>query len=233
MFNIKRIKAELIDLIKIVFRTHGYWVFAPGFFAVLAVYFIDKNMKNADGTNYILCTIGDTTIFLADFILKPWNEAAAIVILAITSFIFAIRLFLYSFNIDKIFFALSTAFLCREIHFAYTHSGIYVTVVLILIWCVIWNEKLFKEFSTSIPVQLVTLGTGFTYFITMFIQRRCLKFIIPESFYALEQKLHIPLEEVTENTAHIFFLLLAVACFTLSTSPQKNDPGPKTGPVVK
>ncbi len=62
--------------------------------------------------------------------------------------------------------------------------------------------------------------------VTLLIQRRVFKSIFKDlhmdGLLAIEKKLHIPFEELTENTAHLFFLLLAVVCFTLSN---KKKPG--------
>ena len=37
-----------------------------------------------------------------------------------------------------------------------------------------------------------------------------------DDLLAIEKNLHTPFEELTETTAHLFFLLLAIVCFTLS-----------------
>ncbi len=203
MYDVKRIKGQLSEWMKLVFSFKGFWVFIPGIIAVAAVYFIDKSMSG-DARSVLISLVGKDIMY-RDLISKPWNEVAAVVLMAITSFIFLVRVIVYSFDVDKILLALSSAFLCREIHFVGTHSGVYVAVSLILIWCVVWNKRLLAEFASSTALRLVTFGTAFTYALAIFIQRRALKSIVPDSMRALEKKLHISLEEVTENTAHLFF----------------------------
>ena len=146
--------------------------------------------------------------------------------MAITTFVFLIRTVAYRFEIDFVLLALSVAFLCREIHFAGTQDGVYIAAGLIVFWSGFRNEKLFKELECSKPVKIVLFGTGWSYLLALLIQRRFFKSIFKElhmnGLLTIEKELHTPLEEMTENTAHLFFLLLAVVCFTLSKQAKKS-----------
>jgi len=200
----------------------GFWVFLPGFATVLAVYLIDLNAVNEAGEFFPLFSITNPPFFLS----KDLHENLAIGLMAITTFVFLIRAVAYRLEIDFVLLALSVAFLCREIHFAGTQYGVYIAVGLIVIWSGFRNEKLFKELECSMPVKIVLFGTGWSYLFALLIQRRFFKSIFKalhtNGLVAIEKKLHGPFEELTENTAHLFFLLLAVVCFTLSKQVKKD-----------
>jgi len=217
ILDFKRVKGELANWFKLVFTLRGAWMFIPGFIALLYVYLIDKNY------NQPLEARMDGIFYPSDLIYGNVNEYSALVLMSIAVLIFFIRLCFYKYDLDKVLLALSVSFLCREIHFTGTDNGIYVACSVIFIWCIIWNKRLFTELNLSEPVKLVSFGMFYSYLFTLLIQRRALKRLFPESLLDLEQQLHIPWEETTENVAHLFFILLGIMCFTLTKKSEKKQ----------
>ena len=184
-------KKEIPTWKNIIFTKKGIWIFIPGIISMLFVYLADANGWKA-------C------------IAKSLNENIALYLMSMVTLIMLIRVIIYHYHLDIILFALSVSFLCREIHFTGTHKGIYVALTLILIWGFFWRKHLFKDFASSKILKLFFAGMVWTYTLAILIQRRALRGIIP-----YERKLHIPLEEVGENVSHLFFIAVALLCFTL------------------
>ncbi len=178
----KSLKCELLIWIKFLLNPIRYWIYIPSLCGVLSVYAL--GITNED---------------------KASNESLAIVIMATVSLIALISLIKNQKYIDKVLTGVAIAFLCREIHFYGTHQGVYIVVALIAIWAFIKNKQIFLELERFKFLKLSFSGIIFSYFIALLIQRRGLRHILPN-----EDTLHIPLEEVTENIAHSFFLLTVI-----------------------
>lgn len=163
-----------------------------------------KELQGADGVR---------VYSVYDIILKSNHEILAIVIMSLTSAILLYTFCKSTLSVSKAMFALAVAFLCREIHFAGTDKGVYVAVVLIAAWCFLRRENLFKELRERPRLKMMLLTTGTTYFFALLVQRRAFKKILPESYKYLEKWIHIPLEEVSENAAHLCFLICAIVLY--------------------
>jgi hypothetical protein len=224
IFEFSRFKKEAAEWSKLIFSMRGFWVFLPGFATVLAVYFIDLHAVNEAGESVALFSIGKSSFLLKDIISTDLHEKLAIGLLSITTVVFLSSAVAYRFEIDFVLLALSAAFLCREIKFDVSKEGVYIAAGLIGIWSGFHYEKLLKELERSTLVKIVLFGTGWSYLFTLIIQRRIFKSIFRtlhmDGLLAIEKNLHTLFEESTETTAHLFFLLLAIVCFTLSK--QKN-----------
>ncbi len=142
---------------------------------------------------------------------KEYHEALAIGLMSIVVIATSASLLLKRKFVDIMFFGVSVAFLCREIHFYGTHKGVYIVVFAVAVWAFLNQEKIFKEFNQNIKLKRVWTGTMLAYFITLLIQRRAFRHILPN-----EGDLHIYLEEITENIAHLFFYITALISISIN-----------------
>lgn len=190
---------EALTWIKLVFSLKGFWIFIPAILSMVLVYCADA---------YNWPAILD----------KGNNEWLAIWLMGITTGVVLIRVLFFSRHLDIILFALAAAFLCREIHFVGTHKGIYIALTVIAIWATYWRNELFKDFASSTPLKITFACMFWAYTLAILIQRRAFRHIIP-----LEDKLHVPLEEVGENVSHTIFLCVALLLFTLKPDTKTTD----------
>ena len=108
----------------------------------------------------------------------------------------------------------TTALFCREWHFAGSGIGVYVAGVLILGWGYLWRERL-RPCWREEPFRWWLTGTLATYLLSVLISRRVFRHLLP-----LEKELHVPLEEVTETTAHLMMLVTSLVAWTLLQSKE-------------
>jgi len=180
---LKSFSSDLLEWFKLLLNPITYWIYIPALCGMFFVYFTDnKNLTS-----------------------KSNNEYVAIVIMSIVVLFAIISLVKNKKYIDKVLTGVSIAFLCREIHFYGTHQGVYIVVALIAIWGFINHKCIFEEFKKFKFLRISCSGLIFSYFIALLIQRRAFKNILPN-----ENHLHIPLEEVAENIAHLFFLVTVI-----------------------
>jgi hypothetical protein len=135
---------------------------------------------------------------------KDLQESVAVPLAGLVAFSWALRARLER----NVFFGLLAAqgfvFTMREIHFQGTGDGVYIATAIIwliglrLAWRVDWEQA-----SAKINWRTITaLGvSAATYAVAILIQRRVFKGLPGEA------RLHVPLEEVSENFAHLFFLV--------------------------
>ncbi len=142
---------------------------------------------------------------------KEYHEALAIGLMSMVVIATSTSLLLKRKYVDIMFFAVSAAFLCREIHFYGTHKGVYIAVLAVAVWAFFKQKEIFKEFNQNIILKRVWTGTMLAYFITLLIQRRAFRHILPA-----ESDLHIYLEEITENIAHLFFYFTALISISIN-----------------
>jgi hypothetical protein len=100
--------------------------------------------------------------------------------------------------------ALSIVFLCREIHFTGTQQGIYVALALIAVWCLVWRRSLLGSLRRNGRRTRWVVMMMWAYAVAMLIQRRALR-VLPH-----EDDLHVQMEEVAENIAHLFLIVLGL-----------------------
>jgi len=97
--------------------------------------------------------------------------------------------------------ALCLVFLLREIHFPGAKEVLYGGVGVIGIWSVLWRKHLLGGLMGKARGRWLVI-TVWAYVLALLIQRRALKFL-PD-----EEHIHVQLEEVLENVAHLFLLIL-------------------------
>ena len=185
---------EASEWLKIIFSLKGCWTFFPALFAVLFVYIghyqgITENQWESVWKNRL--------------------EVTAVPILAIASTLLLIASLKAKKHIDIIFLGVAIAFLCREIHFAGTSTGVYIAITILGIFAWIFRDSILDELKNQNFYKASIFCLIWSYFISIVIQRRAFSAkhiaILPD-----EQSVHIGLEEMTENTAHLIFIILAI-----------------------
>jgi hypothetical protein len=145
-------------------------------------------------------------------IAKPLHEALAIALLGVAVGIFFIRAWRHRLKLDYLLLITAVNFLCREIHFEGTDNAVVVVAVIVAVLCAIWREQVFETLGKAPLVRLALTGAFLTYLLGQLIQRRVFSAgripLLPD-----EALLHVPLEEISENIAHLYFILIGIACF--------------------
>ena len=188
-------RRELIAWIKTIFTT-GLWAFFPVWIGVLLGYGLNE-------------------IGLHGQALKAPCEVVAIWLMSAVVILFLYRVVRFRQALDIAFLILGVGFLCREIHFSGTDTGVYVVALIAFFYG--WSRRniILAGLSGRPLLKTVIFCMIWSYAISILIQRRVFRHILPS-----EQAVHIGLEEITENVAHLFFGLVALTAFL----PAKKTP---------
>lgn len=98
---------------------------------------------------------------------------------------------------------LAASLLYREIHLPGTGDGVYVCLLIVMVWTIAWWKRITPQLKQGRTFALV-VATLFTYFCSQVIARRAFRGLPGE------QTLHVALEEVTENMGHFLFILASL-----------------------
>lgn len=141
--------------------------------------------------------------------LKQYSEMPSPMILIAASLLFALQAHRTGSSISAVLCGLSGAFACREIHFAGTHRGIYVAIVVLMIWAYAWRIRLRQTCLLLKKHRQLAwiLSAAFCYVLAFLITKRVFKHIpiIPG-----EKTIHVALEEGIEFLAHTTLLFSCV-----------------------
>jgi len=101
---------------------------------------------------------------------------------------------------------LAAAFLCREIHFVGTSNGLYVALVVLVVWAWHWREHLIPATAAG-QLRPWLCASACTYLLAQLVARRVFRGM------PLEETLQDPgwLEEAVETMAHVVLLITAFA----------------------
>lgn len=126
------------------------------------------------------------------------DEAAPFIVAAATC-LYAARAAVTRNRLYLILTALSAALLLREIHFEWTHRGVYVMLGAVGVWALAWRRRLDRPLRDVRHTSwlLATLGT---YALAFLIYRRAFRFVPGE------QAVHNFMEENIELVAHLMLL---------------------------
>jgi len=192
IFGRRNILHELRDWMKVVF-TSGIWSFFPVIIGIGVAYWIDAN------------GIGEGAV-------KGTSEVIAIWLMALVVAVFLLRVIIYKMRTDIVMLILGVGFLCREIHFAGTDKGVYVVAVIAGLLAWVWRDNILDELDGKNQVKAAMFCMFWSYLVTLLIQRRVFREhrigILPD-----ENIMHISLEEITENFAHLAFLAVGLIFF--------------------
>jgi hypothetical protein len=192
------------DWLKLIFSFRGIWCFIPAILGVFFVYWAEGYSKS--------------------LILKEYHETLAICLMSIAVLLFLVRSLLYRLEIDYILLTMAVNFLCREIHFIGTNNAVVIVAAIILVWIFYWRDRIWKNIENAKVVRIALVGTAFTYFLSILIARRVFS-IDHLALLPNEANVHVELEEVLENIAHLYLIFIGVAAiFTIpSKKPKKSN----------
>jgi hypothetical protein len=171
----------------------GIWCFLPGILGVFFVYWAEAN--------------GYQTL-----ILKKYHEQIAIGLMGAATVLFLIRAVFYRMETDYILSVMSINFLCRELHFVGTDNAVVVVAGLVLIWVLLRKNQIWTSIRHAKLFQISLAGTAFTYFFSILIARRVFS-IDHLALLPNEANVHVALEEVLENIAHLFLIFSGIVAF--------------------
>ncbi len=177
---------------KLVFSYRGLWCFIPAILGVILVYWAENYSQS--------------------LILKEYHETLAIYLLSIAVILFLVRSLLYRLEIDYILLTMAANFLCREIHFVGTDNAVVIVAAFVLVWIFYWKDRIWANIENAKAVQIALAGTVFTYFLSILIARRVFSIdhlgLLPN-----EANVHVALEEVLENIAHLYLIFIGILAF--------------------
>ena len=192
------------DVLNLIFSFNGIWCFLPAILGMFFVYWAENN------ATYLIA--------------KEPHEILAICLMSIAVILFLVRSLLYRLEIDYILLTMAVNFLCREIHFIGTDNAVVIVAAIVLVWIIYWKDRIWGNIENAKSVQIALVGTTFTYFLSIIIARRVFSVdnlgLLPN-----EQDVHVALEEILENIAHLYLILTGVfAFFSIpSKKPEKSN----------
>lgn len=192
IYTKRNLLTELLAWIKIIF-TSGVWAFFP----VMGGIFLGYWLYGQDMTTVEV---------------KSNSEIIAVWIMSLVVAMFLFRAIKYKLKTDIIFLIVAVAFLCREVHFVGTSTGVYIVVSCAGVLAWYWRDAILDELDGKNQIKAAIFCMFWSYLVTLLIQRRVFKAkrcpLLPN-----EKAVHIILEEVTENAAHLAFLAVAIIAF--------------------
>ena len=198
---INKIKGSFHYWSKLIISLKGMWCFVPAILGIIFVYWANN--------------------YSTDLILKEYHETLAICIMSIAVILFLIRSLLFRLEIDYILLTIAVNFLCREIHFIGTDNAVVIVGAIVLIWIFYWKDRIWLNIENAKLVQIALVGTAFTYFVAILVQRRVFS-IDHLALLPNEANLHVALEEVLENIAHLYLVFIGIfAFFCIPAKEQK------------
>lgn len=126
--------------------------------------------------------------------------------------LFLIRAVCYRLEIDFILAVMSINFLCRKLHFVGTDNAVVIVAGLVLIWILLRKSQIWASIGQAKLFRISLTGTVFTYFISILIARRVFS-IEHLALLPNEANVHVALEQVLENIAHLFLVISAIIAF--------------------
>jgi len=192
------------DVLNLIFSFNGIWCFLPAILGMFFVYWAENNA--------------------AYLIAKEPHEILAICLMGIAVILFLVRSLLYRLEIDYILLTMAVNFLCREIHFVGTDNGVVIVAAIVLVWIFYWKDRIWANIEKAKPVQIALVGTAFTYALSIVIARR----VFSVEYLGLlpnEANVHVALEEILENIAHLYLIVIGILAFFCipSKKPKKSN----------
>ena len=126
----------------------------------------------------------------------PFLVAAAVAVYAVHSVVTRNRL-------SMVLVGLTASLLCREIHFDWSHRGIYVLLAGVGVWALLWRRQLARPLLNLRHTSWL-VATLSAYFLSFVISRRVFRFIPGEDV------LHSFPEEGMETVSHLMLIVTSL-----------------------
>jgi len=165
-----------------------------------------------------LCVLAESSAPLRRFLDGPaqaYADALGPPLLAVAMTVFAVHAAVARKALSTILVALSAALLLREIHFEWTHRGIYPMLAAVAGWAWLWRRRLAEDPLDARQVRWLAATMG-AYVVAFLLYRRAFQFVPGEAAY------HNVLEEGMETVSHA--MLIATSLRSPWRRPAKADP---------
>jgi hypothetical protein len=154
-----------------------------------------------------LATLGYYAVYAVDpgsrLISKIDHEVIALALTTTALIIFGTRALFERKSAHMVLTAMAFSLLIREIHWPWTTHGIYCAASAISVWVLFWRKQLWREVGQG-QFWKWLVCTGCTYWYGILVMRRAFRGVLP-----LEEQIHVSLEEVIENVAHLMLVVTA------------------------
>ncbi|MGB2822487.1 MAG: hypothetical protein WBF17_15990 [Phycisphaerae bacterium] len=130
---------------------------------------------------------------------QRYSEAIAPFLLAVAVAVYVVNAVVTRNPLSMVLVALSVSLFCREIHFEWTHRGVYVMLAATGIWALAWRRKLRRPIRNFRHTSWL-LATLWTYLLAFLISRRVFRFVPGE------RAVHSFLEEGMETVSHLMLI---------------------------
>lgn len=148
-------------------------------------------------------------------------ESFAPLLPAAAALAYAARLVVTRQRLQLLLMCLAIAFTLREIHWRWTHSGVYVMAGAIAVWAGLWWRHLWPRLRQDRVQGVWILAAAMAYFVSLLISRRAFRGI------AGEQEIHLTMEELTETVAHCMLIFSGlVGNWRRGLADQQQAPAP-------
>lgn len=134
---------------------------------------------------------------------KPPNEAYAVAVLGITLAVYVFRAWREHSLLMGLLAGYAFAAWMREWHFDWTHHGVYVLLLFLIVVSALKWKRVRGEAPPSFAPWFTS--TLVLYFVGVLIARRALRDYLPD-----EEAINTPLEEFMENVAHTMLFLTSL-----------------------
>ena len=166
------------------------WLIAPAAIALLVMV----------GSQFRESGRGD--VLLADAQLAA--EAVAPFLVGAAVIAYALRAAVTRSPLALILVGLAASLLCREIHWEWTHRGIYALLAATGLWGAIWHRRIARPLAEDAAHTSWLLATLWAYALAFLLYRRAFRFLPGEDH------LHNFLEEGAETVAHLMLIVTSL-----------------------
>lgn len=157
---------------------------------------------------------------------KMLHEALAVVLTPIALALFTWTAYRTRDPLQLVLTALSATFLMREIHFYGARTATYFALAAIAIWAWRWREDLLEPIERG-STRRWLYSALLVYFLSQLMDRRALRFL-PH-----EPAIHVAVEEMLENAAHLLWITTAVVTrWALPAGPRRREREGDEGPSL-
>jgi len=158
---------------------------------------------------------------------QTWADEAAPYLVAAAVGVCVVRTLVTRNGLNVIVMALATVLLLREIHFEWTHRGVYPMLAGVGLWAVAWRRRLRGPVLGDLRRSCWLAATLSAYLLAFLISRRAFRFVPGE------QEVHAFLEEGLETVCHgMLVVASAVGCWRRMPAGERAGPEGKTPPTT-
>lgn len=130
-------------------------------------------------------------------------DATGPFLVAVATALYAAKAALTRNRLYLIMAAFSATLVCREIHFGWTHRGVYVMLAVVGVWAFAWRKQLAEPLQDRRHTSWI-VATVWAYVLAFLVYRRVFRFVPGEA------QAHNFIEESMETVAHGMLIATAL-----------------------